>query len=177
MSENSLLTLTISAEGYNVALACHVDPSVLLGTQVTTGEMMPADSSTTTNDGFQTDGLWILMGSQLDTSSPLVNAGKLWTFNYQVVGTGVTQIVCQTFIGDRENEPLPLVTFNLVLTIEGYRDAAVIVSSPTLSVTETEIPITPEATESVIETLTVNTLSIKFMFRITPIKQSDKFSP
>lgn len=156
--DNTLLTLTVSAEGlsdaYHAAIACRVDPTVLQGVQVMNGDMLLPDTSTVTDTGFQPDGLWILISNQLDTAAPLANSGTLWIFDYKMIGNGVTEINCQAEIRDRNKQPILLTNPNPSLTIDGYQ-AVFTEPSPTPFVIETEVPIIVEATAEITETPTV----------------------
>ncbi len=154
LSDNRLLTLTVSAEGlsdvYHVAVACRVDPTVLQGVQATTGDMLLPDLSTVTDTGFQPDGLWILFSNQADLAPALVSTGTLWTITYQVVGTSATAINCQVEIGDANKQPISLTNPNASLTIDGFQS---VITEPTSTpaVIETEVPIIVEATAEITE--------------------------
>lgn len=152
--ENNRLTLTVAAEGfaevYDVSVACRVDPTLLQGVQATSGDWLLTNQSTVTDSGFQADGLWILLGKQVDSQPQAASVGTLWTLDYQVVGTGAAEIVCLTQASDQHNQPISLANFNPVLNIEisNISDEVsvtpTVAPEPTITASITEIfPATP----------------------------------
>ena len=148
--ENSVISLLFVGEGLanvsGVAITCQSDPTRLLGTQALPGGWFSADQVMVTDSGFQADGQWALMAVQSGSAGEFSSSGDLWSLNYQMIASGLTQIMCAVSVFDRGGELLPVTTAETTLTLEGYQDVAV--ALPTVEA-PAEIPLmpTPEATQ------------------------------
>ena len=149
VSENSVISLLFVGEGLanvsSVAITCQSDPTRLLGTQALPGEWFSANQVMVTDSGFQADGQWVLTAVQSSFAGEFSSSGDLWSLNYQMIASGLTQIVCAVSVFDRGGELLPLTTAETTLTLEGYQDVAVV--EVTAEISPTEVAPTPESTQ------------------------------
>ena len=154
--QNSVISLWFVGEGLAnvsiVAITCQSDPTRLFGTQALPGTWFSADQVIVTDRGFQADGQWVLTAVLPGSAGEFSSSGDLWSLNYQMIASGLTQIVCDISVFDRGGEPIPLMAAETTLTFEGYQDVAVIL--PTVEA-PAEIPILPtlEATPEVSPTV------------------------
>ena len=100
-------------------------PGQAARSQAQPGTWFSAEPGMVTDSGFQTDGQWRLTAAQPSSVGEFSDTGDLWTLNYQVIASGLTQIVCEAYVFDASGAPLPLLTAEMALTVEGYPEAVV----------------------------------------------------
>jgi hypothetical protein len=150
---NDRLSLTFWMEGavdvWRVAAACGVDPLMLAGQSVVSGDIALPDQFVIDESGFQEDGRWLIVGTTPPEILGLNGAGVLWQLDYRMMGEGQAHIQCQVQVTDVDGNLLPLVADIHDLTVEGYLDS-VDEASPIVEFTTTPTPtlelptVTPE---------------------------------
>lgn len=140
------------ADVSTLAIACHVDPTMLRGIQALPGTWFAPGWISVTDSGFQPDGQWMLTAVQTSAAAEISASGELWRFDYQVVAAGMTTITCIAYVLDANGLPLPMTSELMTLMVENYREATAqpltLETPPAITPVSEIIPITnsPEST-------------------------------
>lgn len=135
---------------YGLQTQCTVDPNVLTGAGRDDTAVFNANNSFIVDQGFQSDGKWLLAASLLQPNPPFSGEGAAFHIRYQVAGAGSSPISCTALAVDQNGNEIPLTVVN-----SSINGAPVPTQPPQPTATPTTPPPPPTETPVVTEEPTV----------------------
>lgn len=146
---------------YGLQAECMVDPAILQGTTRTDGEAFSAATSFFVDQGFQSDGKWMVAASRLQPNPSIFGNASAFTLHYTVTGEGTTTVTCSVLGVDENGGERPLEIINGNFQSQMTAPTPLPTIPPPTMPPPSETPVPTEPTEpSPAETPVPGTLSV-----------------
>src|SRR5690606_7594802 len=111
-SINVALKLYNVSNVYGIQSQCSVDTTILQGTTRTDGDGFNGDNSFFVDNGFQTDGKWVVAASRMQPNTPISGSATAFSLAYNVVGAGDGKLNCAVMAVDANGHDLEIEVIN-----------------------------------------------------------------
>jgi hypothetical protein len=129
---------------YGLQAECTVNPAILQGTVRTDGAAFDAATSFFVDQGFQSDGKWVVAASRLHPNPAVSGNFSAFTLHYTAAGEGTTPVECTVLGVDDNGREIALEIINGTFEVRAVAPTPL----PTVPPLPTEPPVaTPSPTE------------------------------
>ncbi|MEO8608224.1 MAG: carboxypeptidase regulatory-like domain-containing protein [Chloroflexota bacterium] len=106
------LNLTNVVNVYGLQTDCAVNPAILQGVSRADGDGFNAATSFFVDTGYQANGHWLVAASRLSPNPTISGNAVAFSLNYNVIGTGTSDISCTVLAVDDNGNVLPVQIVN-----------------------------------------------------------------